>query len=255
MLDELTKLGPGAAGIVATAASMSDAELTKLIGLYGRSGKSAGDTFAKNLDEAGPVLREIARTRGSEVADQVRRGMDSGRQSVFDAARAMGIDIDNGIGRDREVHITIYEQYIVNKKTEEARNSADGNIFMADGGLHFANGSERHVAQISGFRGARVWAEPETGGEAYIPLSGMKRGRSESILSEVADRFGGMYLRPMGSMSAATSAAAGGSSGPNVTYNITVDASLSNPADVGAKVVYTIQEYERRSGAAWRRTT
>ena len=40
----------------------------------------------------------------------------------------------------------------------------------------------------------RLWAEPETGGEAYIPLSRMKRRRSERILAEVASRFGGTYL-------------------------------------------------------------
>ena len=36
----------------------------------------------------------------------------------------------------------------------------------------------------------RVWAEPETGGEAYIPLAQSKRMRSLAILDNVADRFG-----------------------------------------------------------------
>lgn len=253
MLDELAKLGPGAAGVVATAAQMSDAELAKLIGLYGRSGKSAGDTFAKNLDEAADVLRAIAYRHGQAVADKVREAMDNGRVGVFDAARRIGLEIDRGIMGTRVVTIRTEAQEFAARISQQA----DGGILtrFGDGGVSFASGSERHVAQIGSRGMVRLWNEPETGGEAYIPLSPGKRGRSESILSEVADRFGGMYLRPMGSMSAATSAAAGGSSGPNVTYNITVDASLSNPADVGAKVVYTIQEYERRSGAAWRRTT
>lgn len=64
--------------------------------------------------------------------------------------------------------------------------SADGNIFkfFADGG------TENHVAQIAPAGTMRVWAEPETGGEAYIPLAESKRGRSTSILSEVAEQFG-----------------------------------------------------------------
>jgi hypothetical protein len=37
----------------------------------------------------------------------------------------------------------------------------------------------------------RVWAEPETGGEAYIPLSPAKRPRSRSIASETVQRLGG----------------------------------------------------------------
>ncbi|MDU4287424.1 MAG: tape measure protein [Actinomyces sp.] len=65
-------------------------------------------------------------------------------------------------------------------------------LAQADGGVvdYFANGSEHHVAQIAPAGAWRVWAEPETGGEAYIPLSRAKRARSTRILSEVADRFG-----------------------------------------------------------------
>ena len=36
----------------------------------------------------------------------------------------------------------------------------------------------------------RVWAEPETGGEAYIPLASSKRARSTAILDDVASQFG-----------------------------------------------------------------
>lgn len=57
----------------------------------------------------------------------------------------------------------------------------------------FANGGvEKHVAQISAPKAntVRVWSEPETGGEAYIPLSPAKRPRSMAILEEVAKMFG-----------------------------------------------------------------
>lgn len=70
---------------------------------------------------------------------------------------------------------------------------------FANGGIRppvfgFANGTENHLAQIAPAGAMRLWAEPETGGEAYIPLSRMKRRRSEKILAEVASRFGGTYL-------------------------------------------------------------
>jgi len=66
---------------------------------------------------------------------------------------------------------------------------------LANGGLveYYARGgtrSENHVAQIAPAGTWRVWAEPETGGEAYIPLAPSKRRRSMEILHEVADRFG-----------------------------------------------------------------
>jgi hypothetical protein len=60
---------------------------------------------------------------------------------------------------------------------------------FAKGGFH----SEQHVAQIAAAgrgKNVRVWAEKETHGEAYIPLSPWKRERSMSILNEVANRFG-----------------------------------------------------------------
>lgn len=63
----------------------------------------------------------------------------------------------------------------------------------ADGGIvhMFANGgAERHVAQIAPAGAWRLWAEPETGGEAYIPLAASKRARSLDILRETARIFG-----------------------------------------------------------------
>lgn len=56
----------------------------------------------------------------------------------------------------------------------------------------YANGGgrENHRAQIAPAGAWRVWAEPETGGEAYIPLASAKRARSTAILDEVANRFG-----------------------------------------------------------------
>jgi hypothetical protein len=62
---------------------------------------------------------------------------------------------------------------------------------FADGGIvrHFASGGrEDHSAQIT--RVLRVFGEPETGGEAYIPLGVNKRGKSLEILSQVAKMFG-----------------------------------------------------------------
>jgi len=66
-------------------------------------------------------------------------------------------------------------------------------IPFANGGIikQFAEGGfENHQAQIAPAGAMRVWAEPETGGEAYIPLARQKRSRSTAILSTVANEFG-----------------------------------------------------------------
>lgn len=70
------------------------------------------------------------------------------------------------------------------------KKQANGGLFdfYADGGVRRR---EEHTAQIAPGGAWRVWAEPETQGEAYIPLAGAKRARSKRILDEVARRFGG----------------------------------------------------------------
>ena len=82
--------------------------------------------------------------------------------------------------------------------------SADGNILAPV--QAFANGGQRvnqavarraksshepsHQAHIAPAGSYRVFAEEETGGEAYIPMAQSKRARSEKILGAVANQFG-----------------------------------------------------------------
>lgn len=81
----------------------------------------------------------------------------------------------------------------VTVRTRRVDAFAQGGIVAA-----YANGgvrrSERHVAQIARAGAMRVWAEPETGGEAYIPLALSKRSRSLKILAEVARLMGKQVL-------------------------------------------------------------
>ncbi|MEW1565828.1 phage tail tape measure protein [Streptomyces sp. NPDC093509] len=79
------------------------------------------------------------------------------------------------------------------------RNYADGGIVnrFADGGIqrggvrHFAGGAEDHVAQIAPGGSWRVWGEPETMGEGYVPFAPSKRPRSRAITEEIVRRLGG----------------------------------------------------------------
>lgn len=82
--------------------------------------------------------------------------------------------------------------YFDAKQGTQINRIGNNMLAQANGGVveYFANGGESHVAQIAPAGSWRVWAEPETGGEAYIPLSPFKRTRSEEIFAEVANRFG-----------------------------------------------------------------
>lgn len=57
--------------------------------------------------------------------------------------------------------------------------------FYAHGGM------ENHVAQVAPAGSYRIWGEPETGGEAYIPLSPTKRPRSRMVAEDTVSALGG----------------------------------------------------------------
>ena len=79
--------------------------------------------------------------------------------------------------------------------------NGNGIIGQADGGiLKFAAGGmrENHMAQIAPAGAMRLWAEPETGGEAYIPLAPSKRKRSMSIWQKTGELLGAQTGRTSG---------------------------------------------------------
>lgn len=73
----------------------------------------------------------------------------------------------------------------------KSKHEADGGVlsFYADGAV--TGPREKHVAQIAPAGSMRVWAEPETGGEAYIPLASSKRPRSRAIAEQTVGILGG----------------------------------------------------------------
>ncbi|MFD3516332.1 hypothetical protein [Streptomyces sp. NPDC058657] len=108
--------------------------------------------------------------------------------------------------RDRTITITTVEvtsrrsgkpgsqAYRSNKMAQAEGGVVD---YYADGGIQrggvrrFAEGAENHVAQIAPGGTWRVWAEPETEGEGYVPLAPSKRPRSRAITEEIVRRLGG----------------------------------------------------------------
>lgn len=106
----------------------------------------------------------------------------------------------------RDKSVTITTNYVVTG-SQARRSGAHGSQlanarggvwdYYADGGIRtprvhkFAAGAENHVAQIAPAGSWRVWAEPETGGEGYVPFARSKRPRSRAITEEIVRRLGG----------------------------------------------------------------
>lgn len=154
-------------------------------------------TARKSLEDLGFKIRN---TKGKSVIISVPTG--SQRAGVDGLRGAI-----NSL-RDRSVNIsTVYTYKSVGKPGSGVRQLpyAKGGIadYYADGGLRsgttrqrggvqpFAGGAENHIAQIAPAGSWRVWGEPETQGEGYVPFALSKRPRSRAITEEIVRRLGG----------------------------------------------------------------
>ncbi|MGO3325309.1 tape measure protein [Gordonia sp. (in: high G+C Gram-positive bacteria)] len=137
---------------------------------------------------------------------------------------------DDYVNKSHKWTETEYKQIVVQANDAGARagSSVAGIFGRANGGINqyvnggineaeaFANGGMKVItkpmsADIFQGKGAgTVFAEEETGGEAYIPLAKSKRNRSTSILATVADMFGMSLVPKEGTVSGILGGIAGG---------------------------------------------
>ncbi|MFJ2279220.1 phage tail tape measure protein [Streptomyces sp. NPDC087866] len=142
----------------------------------------------KNLRDLG---FKIKNTKGKTVTITVPTG------SATYNARIIQNAIDNIHGKT----VGVYLSYKSSKADKDANGVPDhiqapqarGSVldFYASGGMNRNGVRENHTAQIAPAGAWRVWAEEETGGEAYIPLASSKRSRSRAITEETIRRLGG----------------------------------------------------------------
>ncbi|MFJ4887779.1 phage tail tape measure protein [Streptomyces sp. NPDC088731] len=142
----------------------------------------------QNLEALG---YKIKNTKGKTVTITVPTG-----DATYNA-RIIQNAIDNIHGKT----VGVYLSYRATSADKDANGVPDhvqapqarGSVldFYANGGTNRRGIREDHTAQIAPAGAWRVWAEEETGGEAYIPLSPSKRGRSRAITEETIRRLGG----------------------------------------------------------------
>lgn len=105
--------------------------------------------------------------------------------------------------------------------------------------------AEKHVAQIARAGGTRIWNEPETEGEAYIPLGMSKRSTAEPVLERVASQFGYSLVRNGGAAAPATS---GGSSTKGLVIQGTLDLGNGLTGMIRGVVVDTLDHEDTARG-------
>ncbi|WP_406050952.1 phage tail tape measure protein [Streptomyces virginiae] len=170
--------------------------------------QSAGSQANMEWNGALTLIQTAAATKGTAAAQALTSALLSGDMAaVKSTLDAIGLSVQNIPGsKSISVNVTANQPppvviSILYRRTPMP-NDKDGNGIsdyiqapQANGSVlsFFASGGvrEQHVAQIAPAGAWRVWAEPETHGEAYVPLAESKRPRSKSIVEEVVRRFGG----------------------------------------------------------------
>lgn len=165
--------------------------------------------FEASKDRHGNVI--IADNTGDTMDRLNAMGIEAekqrdGKVKITDNAEATRRHIQSTLSREKTN--TVSEHMIsITRRIRDIFERANGGIDMpvetyATGGHRDknvdravarranSNHEPSHQAQIAPSGAYRVWAEAETGGEAYIPMAPSKRDRSERILNEVAKQFG-----------------------------------------------------------------
>jgi hypothetical protein len=229
-------------------AGLTDDQIQQLLTTYGLTPDNI-ETVIKQLGAEQTTAKiEELRKKARETTDPIYWAKIDTllNQGDLDAAAA-AID---AAAADRTAHIRVKFDGFDNIPPgllHDLYGKADGGIidYYASGGVR-----EDHVAQIAPAGSWRVWAEPETGGEAYIPLAPSKRPRSQMIWKETGKRLGMMFAdgghalpsMTAGPASEVTSlvAAIAGGAGPQVTIdtlNVSVNAGGDTDPDAIVRAI------------------
>ncbi|WP_093803897.1 hypothetical protein [Streptomyces sp. Wb2n-11] len=94
-----------------------------------------------------------------------------------------------GLGEDEIIATAVKARGQIKSSLGSRATRFLADLSKAERGLAYANGGIREgIYSTRG--GAVTFAEPSTGGEAFIPLGANKRGRATNVLKDVAGRFG-----------------------------------------------------------------
>jgi hypothetical protein len=185
----LAQMGKDGVDIVAKMADGTSAEAQRMAQDIRTDIQLGGNDWAANMTLAMKVMAEKGKEGASATAKSVADALGVGLADVQLVANQYGIVLANGVNP----LLQSLGRPVVDPKTGRiVPNGTPGAVPFtgpvvtrkADGGV------ESHTAQIAPAGAWRVWAEPETGGEAYIPLAASKRSRSIAIWQKTGELLG-----------------------------------------------------------------
>ncbi|MEV7936600.1 phage tail tape measure protein [Kitasatospora sp. NPDC088264] len=250
---------------------ISPPDLTAVVGAFKTAGQQANGEWTGMLD----LIAQVSKTKGTAAAQALTQALMSGDMTKVQATLdSIGASV-RAIPGSKSINVNVNAPQSVNipvKFSYDGYNSdgtphipgmgrwANGGIvdFYANGALRPPSG-ERHIAHIAPAGSWRVFGEPETGGEAYLPLSPAKRERSKLILNEVAGRFGATVLYGAGRLNPVgygrDTAWTGSSSGPAAVKLVPARSATTNvvvrdnvPAPLVGSISVTVTGSNNLSG-------
>lgn len=96
-IDELARMGPEGAALVADLVNASDAELSRFDEVTRARSKEATDAWGAQLTMAAPVLAQIGKSAGQGVVDELAAKLRAGTTTVAQIAAQYGIELAGGI--------------------------------------------------------------------------------------------------------------------------------------------------------------
>ncbi|KQS66246.1 phage tail tape measure protein [Modestobacter sp. Leaf380] len=96
-IDELARMGPEGAQLVADMVDFTDAELAEAEGVFAQRAANATGAWGLTLQQAQPVLSQIAATAGQGVADSLAAQLAAGTTTIAAIAAQYGIVLADGV--------------------------------------------------------------------------------------------------------------------------------------------------------------
>jgi TP901 family phage tail tape measure protein len=183
---QLAKLGVEAAPLVAQFANGTEADVNRAANALREGTRLGTEDAAKNI-EFGMAVAAVKMSQGTTATvETIAAAMGASQGKVFQAGQALGLGLISSILagiQTRIVEATNKNPALFSTPGFDPNKLIQG---FAAGGIRDAAVSSRPLV---------MWAEPSTGGEAYIPRLGAP-GKAKETLATAAGWYG-MAVTPM----------------------------------------------------------